>query len=264
MQPVLDRLRAALGDRYALERQLGAGGMGVVVLARDLRLDRPVAIKVIRPELATEISTQRFVREAKLLARLSHPNIVPVHDAGVADGLPYYAMEYVEGDTLAETLAAGPLGAEAVLALGDALLDALAAAHKQGVIHRDIKPANIFVAGERVLLADFGAARIDTGETGLTESGALVGTPAYMAPEQLTGGPVTPPTDLYAVAMVLYEASTGARWQPASAPEHGDWSRVPKPLVPPLMRALAVSPDARWPTAEAFRNALRPRRRFGT
>ncbi len=264
MDSFLVRLRAALGDRYAVERQLGAGGMGVVVLARDLRLDRLVAIKVIRPELATESATQRFVREAKLLARLSHPNIVPVYDAGVADGLPYYAMEYVDAQTLAETLARGPLDAAKLLALGDALLGALAAAHRQGVVHRDIKPANIFVWDERVLLADFGAARVDTAEAALTESGALVGTPAYMAPEQLTGGAVTPRTDLYAVAMVLYEACTGERWQPAAAPEHGDWSRVPTRLAQALMRALAVGPEARWATAEAFRDALRPQRRVGT
>ena len=264
MQTFLDRLRAAFGDRYAVERQLGAGGMGVVVLARDIRLDRLVAIKVIRPELATESAIQRFVREAKLLARLSHPNIVPVHDAGVADGLPYYAMEYVEGRTLAERLADGPLGIGAALTLGEALLDALAAAHRQDVVHRDIKPANIFVSDDRILLVDFGAAQVDTGDTALTETGALVGTPAYMAPEQLTGGEITPQTDLYAVAMVLYEACTGERWQPAAAPEHGDWSRLPKDLSRTLMRALAVRPEARWPTADAFREALRPRRRVGT
>ncbi len=260
----LDRLRAALGDRYAIERELGAGGMGLVVLARDLRLDRPVAIKVIRPELATESAIQRFVREAKLLARLTHPGIVPVHDAGVADGLPYYAMEYVAARTLAERLAEGPLDEAAVTTLGNALLGALAAAHRQGVVHRDIKPANIFVSDDRILLADFGAARVDTGDTALTESGALVGTPAYMAPEQLTGGTVTPRTDLYAVAMVLYEASTGQRWQPATAPEHGDWSQVPKRLARALVPALAVGPEGRWQTAEAFRNALVPRRRLGT
>ncbi len=265
MQTFLDRLRAALGDRYAVERQLGAGGMGVVVLARDIRLERLVAIKVIRPELATESGVQRFVREAKLLARLTQPNIVPVHDAGVADGLPYYAMEYVAGRTLAERLADGPLDSGEVLTLGDALLDALAAAHEQGVIHRDIKPANIFLAGGRILLTDFGAARVDTadGVITLTASGALIGTPAYMAPEQFTGGDVTPRADLYAVGMVLFEASTGQRWLSGTAPEHGDWSKVPHGLTRALVRALAVSPEARWPGAEAFRHALRPRRRIG-
>jgi hypothetical protein len=237
--------------------------MGLVVLAQDLRLERRVAIKVLRPELATESAVQRFVREGKLLARLAHPAIVPVHDAGVADGLPYYAMEYVEGRTLADRLADGPLDPAGVLALGAALLDALAAAHRQGIVHRDIKPANIFLSGTRILLGDFGAARVDTADVALTESGALVGTPAYMAPEQLTGGAVTSRTDLYAVGMVLYEAATGNRWLPAAAPEHGDWSRVPSRLAKPLMRALAVVPDARWPDAERFRAALR-RRRPGT
>jgi predicted Ser/Thr protein kinase len=261
---LLDRLRAALGDRYAIERELGIGGMGLVVLARDLGLDRKVALKVIRPELASESGVQRFVREAKLLARLSHPNIVPVHEAGVADGLPYYAMEYVEGRSLADVLADGPLDDDAVLALAHALLAALAVAHRHGVIHRDIKPANIFVAGERILLADFGAAHVESGEGVLTESGALVGTPAYMAPEQLTGGGITAATDLYAVGLVLYEASTGERWRPSVAPEHGDWSRVSPALARPLARALQVSPDERWRSAEAFQAGLRPRRRLGT
>jgi serine/threonine protein kinase len=264
MSVILDRLRAALADRYAIERELGAGGMGLVVLGRDLRLDRAVAIKVIRPELATESATQRFIREARLLARLPHPNIVPVHDAGIADGLPYYAMEYVEGRTLAEVLLEGPLDPSAVRTLGYALLNALRAAHGEGVVHRDIKPGNIFLAGDRILLADFGAARVETVETALTESGAFVGTPAYMAPEQLTGGPITPSTDLYAVGLVLYEACAGQRWQPATPPEDGDWSRVPPDLCRVLKRALAVRQDARWATAEAFRQALHPRRRVGT
>ena len=264
MSAILDRLRAALADRYAVERELGSGGMGLVVLGRDLRLDRPVAIKVIRPELATESATQRFAREAKLLARLVHPNIVPVHDAGFADGLPYYAMEYIEGRTLADALREGPLAPAGVRSLGTALLDALGAAHRQGVVHRDIKPANIFLAGQRILLADFGAAWVETGETALTETGALVGTPAYMAPEQLTGSFVTPSTDLYAVGLVLYEACTGERWQPSAAPEDGDWSRVPPEFVRVLKRALAVRPEARWPNAEAFGQALRPRRVKGT
>jgi predicted Ser/Thr protein kinase len=264
MSAILDRLRTALADRYTVERELGSGGMGLVVLGRDLRLDRPVAIKVIRPELATESATQRFAREARLLARLVHPNIVPVHDAGFADGLPYYAMEYVEGRTLADALLDGPLDPAGVRSLGTALLDALGAAHRHGVVHRDIKPANIFLAGQRILLADFGAARVETAETALTETGALVGTPAYMAPEQLTGGYVTPSTDLYAVGLVLYEACTGERWQPAAAPEDGDWSRVPPEFVRVLKRALAVRPEARWPNADAFGQALRPRRIRGT
>ncbi|HET8623523.1 MAG TPA: serine/threonine-protein kinase [Gemmatimonadales bacterium] len=261
MDPFLDRLRAALRDRYAVDRLLGAGGMGVVVLAHDLRLDRPVAIKVLRPELGTESAIQRFVREAKLLAALTHPSIVPVYDAGVADGLPYYAMEYVAGRTLAERLTEGPLRPDEVRALGTALLDALTVAHRQGIIHRDIKPANIFLTGDRILLGDFGAARVDTGGGTLTDPGALVGTPAYMAPEQLVGSGVTPRTDLYAVAMVLYEASTGVRWQPAAAPEPREWSLVPHQLAKALARGLAVSPDHRWPNAETFRAALRPRRR---
>ena len=264
MSAILDRLRIALADRYAVERELGSGGMGLVVLGRDLRLDRPVAIKVIRPELATESATQRFAREARLLARLVHPNIVPIHDAGFADGLPYYAMEYVEGRTLADALREGPLDPGQVRVLGTALLGALGAAHRHGVVHRDIKPANIFLAGQRILLGDFGAARVETADTALTETGALVGTPAYMAPEQLTGRYVSPATDLYAVGLVLYEACTGARWLPAAAPEDGDWSRLPPDLVRVLKRALAVQPDARWPDAGAFEQALRPRRIRGT
>ncbi|HEU5170670.1 MAG TPA: serine/threonine-protein kinase [Gemmatimonadales bacterium] len=264
MPSLLERLRSALAGRYAVERELGSGGMGVVLLARDLQLDRLVAIKVLRPELATAVATERFAREAKLLARLSHPNIVPVHEAGVADGVPYYVMDYVEGDTLETALHAGPLDPEAVRALGSAMLDALEAAHLRGIVHRDIKPANIFFVGERPRLADFGVARADAEDSALTASDALIGTPAYMAPEQLTGGPVSARTDLYALGLVLYEACTGERWQPATPPEKGDWSGVPRRLARPLERALAVAPAERWPDAAAFRAALTARRDRGS
>src|SRR5512146_1575113 len=143
--------------------------MGVVFLGADVALARPVAIKVLRPEFGSPQSSLRFTREARLLARLQHPNIVAVHLAGDADGLRYFVMDYVAGRTLAERMAEGPLAPEAVTALGRDLLGALAAAHRAGVVHRDIKPANIFLVGDRALLGDFGIASSDSaGDTAMT------------------------------------------------------------------------------------------------
>ena len=260
---LLGRLREALAPQFTVERQLGAGGMGVVFLGTDVALTRPVAIKVLRPEFSSHQGSQRFTREARVLARLHHPNIVSVHHAGEADGLRYFVMDYVDGRTLADRLGDGPLEPDALVALGRDVLGALEAAHRAGVVHRDIKPANIFLVGDRALLGDFGIASADSGGdagvTALTESGQLVGTPAYMAPEQLTHGAATPRTDLYAVGLVLYHACTGRRWPPATDPDHADWSGVPPRLRRVLRRALAVAPESRWADADAFRRALERR-----
>ena len=257
---LLGRLREALAPHFTVERELGAGGMGVVFLGTDVALTRPVAIKVLRPELSSHQGSQRFTREARVLARLQHPNIVAVHHAGEADGLRYFVMDYVEGRTLADRLGEGPLERNAVVALGRDLLAALAIAHRAGIVHRDIKPANIFLVGDRALLGDFGIASADSdgdaGITPLTESGQLVGTPAYMAPEQLARGHATVRTDLYAVGLVLYHACTGRRWPTATDPDHADWRGVPPRLRRVLRRALAVAPEARWADADGFRRAL--------
>ncbi len=246
---------------YEVTRVLGGGGMGFVYLARDLTLDRVVAIKAIRPELATEVAVSRFLREARVLGRIRHPNIVPVHRAGMADGLPYYVMEYVEGETLAERLGRKRMTEREAVTTGRALLDALAAAHSAGVVHRDVKPANIFLTGPRVLLGDFGVARVDTTDPDATSTSGHIGTPAYMAPEQAAGGIVTEQSDIYAAGMVIYEMLTGRRWTPVADPHAADWSGVPRRYRHALRRALAWDPEQRWTRASAFRRVLAPRYR---
>ncbi|HMU60648.1 MAG TPA: serine/threonine-protein kinase [Gemmatimonadales bacterium] len=260
--PLLERLRRALGPEFKVDRQLGAGGMGIVFGAREVALNRLVAIKVLRPELATAVARERFLRESRLLARLQHPNIVPVHRAGESDGLSYYVMDFIEGPTLADRLEDGRLLEVQVLRLARDLVEALAAAHAVGIIHRDVKPHNIFFIGHRALLGDFGVA-YDTASDSLelTEDGALVGTRAYMAPEQLRGESATVRSDQYSAAAVLFEAATGRRWQALDAPADADWSGVPRPMVPLLRRGLAVDPARRWSSMRAARAAF-DRERF--
>lgn len=256
MTALLQRLRAALAGDYAIERELASGGMGVVFLGRDIALARPVAIKIIRPDLATAAGAERFLREARVLARVSHPNVVPVHHAGEAGGLFYYVMDYVEGETLADRLHHGPLPPERAVRLGDDLLAALEAVHAHDIVHRDVKPSNVFLLPDRAVLGDFGIAK-SGGETGpLTQPGKMVGTPGYMAPEQVTGGAVGPATDACAVGMVLYEALTGRQWAFDEPTARADWSGVPRRLVPVLARALAWSASQRWQSAAEFRAAL--------
>src|SRR4026209_618804 len=207
MPPVLERLRKALAPDISVEREIATGGMCTVFLGRDERLARAVAIKILRPELSTAVAVERFLREAQYLANLNHPNILPVHFAGERDGLVYYVMDYVAGDTLDRRIARGALGLNETISLGQGLLGALAAAHGKGVIHRDIKPSNIFLSDKRPMLGDFGIAHaLDSTDPALTLPGASVGTPLYMAPEQATGGSVSAASDLYAVGLVLFEA----------------------------------------------------------
>src|SRR5438552_11633953 len=149
--PLLQRLQDALAPDYRIERELASGGMGVVFLARDVTLERPVAVKIIRPELATALAADSFLREARILAGLRHPNIVTVYRAGEAAGLFYYIMELVEGETLHDRLRRGPLGPADARKLGRDLLDGLEAVHAAGIVHRDIKPANVFLLGTRTL-----------------------------------------------------------------------------------------------------------------
>ncbi len=257
MSSVFERLREALAPDYELLRELGRGGMGVVFLARDVSLDRLVAVKVIRPEIATARAVERFVREARTLARLKHPNIVPVHRAGEVAGFAYYVMDHLGGETLDERLRRGPLPFAEVLRLGRDLLDGLQAVHESGLIHRDIKPANVFLIGNRAVLSDFGLALpVETDAAAPTEPPGFVGTPGYVAPEHGLSGTVTPLTDLYAAGMVLYEAATGRHWEVPAPHAAGDWSGVPRSLRHVLRRALAWSPQRRWRDANAFRRAL--------
>ena len=210
----LDRLKAALADRYALEREIGAGGMATVYLAEDLRHHRKVAVKVLRPDLAASLGVERFNREITIAAALTHPHILTLIDSGEADGFLYYVMPYVEGPTLRSRLVReGELPvAEAVRILRD-VTDAVAAAHAQGVVHRDLKPENIMLSGRHALVADFGVAkavREATGRHSLTTAGVALGTPTYMAPEQAAADPLTDHrADLYALGVVAYEMLTG-------------------------------------------------------
>jgi len=240
VNPLLDRVRRALAPEFTVERELASGGMGVVYLGVDVRLARPVAIKVVRPGVGSAVASERFLREARALAALAHPNIAPIHRAGEADGLAYYVMDYVAAPTLADRLRERPLPRAEVLTVADGLLAALEAVHAHGMVHRDVKPSNVFVGeGGRAILADFGIAKSTrSGHEDLTASGHPIGTPGYMSPEQMKGGEVGPRSDQYAAAMVLFEAFTGRRWSfddtgPAA------WTGVPRAVAPGLRRALA-------------------------
>jgi len=181
-------LRSAMGDRYAIERELGAGAMAVVYLAQDLKHDRQVAIKVLRPELASAIGADRFQREIDVVAGLTHPHILPLHDSGDVDGLLYFVMPYITGGSLRDRLARdGQLPIPDATRITREIADALGFAHRRGVIHRDVKPANILLAEDHALLADFGIAHLAETEGGtLTGTGLTLGTPTYFSPEQAT------------------------------------------------------------------------------
>jgi eukaryotic-like serine/threonine-protein kinase len=269
-----DRLAAALADRYVLERELGRGGMATVYLARDLKHDRKVAIKVLHPELAATVGPERFQREIRTTARLQHPHILPVLDSGAAGGQLWYAMTYVEGESLRDRLRR-----ERQLSLDDALqisrevADALGYAHSQGVVHRDIKPENILLSHGHALVADFGIARaLDTTDHDhLTETGISLGTPAYMSPEQSLGdSTLDGRSDLYSLGCVLYEMLTGEPPYVGHSPQAITAKRlldpipsvrrlrdtVPVELDDVLRRVLGKAPADRFATADAFTRSL--------
>ena len=267
-------LQAALEPQYRLERELGRGGMGVVYLATDTTLDRPVAIKVVHPELAAHASiVRRFLAEARTIARLRHPGIVAVHAAGTAQGLLYYVMDQVEGESLRERLdRQGKLPiAEVARIVGD-LASALEAAGRAGVVHRDVKPENVLLerGTGRALLADFGIARAMVPESASsTGQGVAVGTPAYMSPEQAAGEEVDTRSDLYALGIVAYEMLAGhppfqgtnrvvvskhIAERPVPVERHRP--ECPKPLAGAVMKALEKHPGERWQTGEELRQAV--------
>ena len=215
--PVTDRTQAwtpggderLLDGRYRLGDRLGGGAVAEVFRAVDERLARPVAVKLFRGDAAEEL--QRHEAEMRTLARLDHPSLVTVYDAGEEDGQPYLVMQLVEGDTLADELGRGPLGPERTARYGAALADALAYVHEQGFVHRDVKPANVLIAADgRVHLADFGIARL-VDSAHVTRTGDVLGTPAYFAPEQVSGDAVGPAADVYALGLMLLECLTGRR-----------------------------------------------------
>jgi len=275
------KLRSALADRYAIQHELGRGGMATVYLAEDLKHHRPVAIKVLKPELATALGPDRFLREIELTAQLHHPNILPLYDSGSATAeqgagggeFLFYVMPFVEGESLRDRLER-----ERQLPLDDALqitkdvAEALGYAHSRGVIHRDIKPENILLESGRALVADFGIAKAvsDAGGERLTGTGVSIGTPAYMSPEQAEAAPVDPRTDLYSLGCVLYEMLAGhppfvgttahemlvRHASDPVPPLRSARGTVPEPIEDAIEKVLSKVPADRFATAQQFGEAL--------
>ena len=215
MNALPPRLVTALADRYRIERELGAGGMATVYLAHDLKHDRKVAIKVLRQELAATLGPGRFTREIEIAAQLTHPNILPLHDSGDVDGVLYYVMPYIEGESLRDRLdAEGALPVDAAVRIFREIVDALGAAHRRGIVHRDVKPGNVLLTGGHALVSDFGVAkalREAGGTRKATTLGVALGTPLYMSPEQASADPgVDHRSDLFAAGVIAYEMLTGA------------------------------------------------------
>ena len=273
------RLAAALADRYRLERELGQGGMATVFLAQDLKHDRPVAIKVLRAELAAAIGAERFLREIRIAAQLQHPHILTLIDSGAVPAaderdaaMLYYVMPFVHGESLRQRLTRdGRLPAAESVPILREVLDALAYAHHQGIAHRDIKPENIMLSGRHALVVDFGVAKAiaaggtvsPAAGTALTTMGLAIGTPAYMAPEQAAGqARWTLRADLYAVGVVAYEMLSGHPPFTGATPQGiiaAHIARIPEPLSSPdlpaplaaaVMRCLEKDPADRWQSAD--------------
>ncbi|HEY3934981.1 MAG TPA: protein kinase [Gemmatimonadales bacterium] len=277
-------LKEALGDSYTIEGEIGRGGMGVVYRARDERLQRRVAIKVLPPELAfsSEIR-QRFTREAQTAARLSHPHIVPIHDVGEGHGLVYFVMGLIEGESLAARIRRrGRVPAEETRRIMRETADALSAAHAVSVIHRDIKPDNILLEGTRgrVIVTDFGIAKAMSATSGatLTSAGMAIGTPSYMSPEQAAGErEIDGRSDLYSLGIVAYQMLSGEL--PFNAPTvagilmkqitepapllHERYPDIPEDLSLAVARCLEKDPANRWPSADALRRSLESRNMAG-
>ncbi|MDE3054802.1 MAG: serine/threonine protein kinase [Gemmatimonadota bacterium] len=257
MADSLERLSAALAERYRLDRQIGAGAMATVYLAEDLKHHREVAIKVLKPQLTATLAGERFLREVEFSARLTHPHILGLFDSGAADGFLYYVMPYVKGETLRDRLESGPMAIpEACHILRD-VADALAYAHRHAVVHRDIKPGNILLADGHAMVMDFGVARAlteaadaDESRSRLTTPGTTVGTPAYMAPEQAAADPdIDARADLYAFGVVAYEIFSGRPPFAAATTQQvvaAHVTRTPEPLgrrrggLPPAVETLVM------------------------
>ena len=274
MSNLLERLNSALSDRYTIESEVGRGGMATVFLARDLKHDREVALKVLHPEIAATLGSERFLREIQITARLEHPNILTLIDSGKADGLPYFVMPYLEGGSLRERLdTEGELPIEKALQIAAEVADGLDYAHEIGVVHRDIKPSNILLYRGHALIADFGVARaLDVAGGSATVTGLAVGTPKYMSPEQAAGKTeIDGRSDVYGPGCVLWEMLAGESPYDGPTP-HAILARkvsedtpslrirrktVTRELENVLAKAMARSPADRFATAGEFAKALK-------
>lgn len=247
MPDPFDQLREELAETYAIEREIGRGGMATVYLAQDLKHDRRVAVKVLLPELSTSLGTQRFLREVKIAAGLQHPHILPIYDSGEAAGLLYYVMPYVEGHTLRERLERETqLPIDESLQIVRDVANALSYAHKRGIVHRDIKPENILISEGYPVVADFGIARAltEAGGDKLTQTGVAIGTPAYMSPEQVReGAQVDGRSDLYSLGCVLYEMLAGQPPFTGATPQV-IMARHALDPVPPLRTVRGTVPES--------------------
>ena len=278
----ITRLNAALEGRYLVERELGEGGMATVYLAHDLKHERKVALKVLKPELAAVVGAERFLAEIKTTANLQHPHILPLFDSGEADGFLFFVMPYIEGETLRDRLEREKqLPVDEAVRIATDVAEALHSAHEQGVIHRDVKPANILLSKGRPLVADFGIAlAVSTaGGSRLTETGLSVGSPFYMSPEQATGDrEISAHSDVYALGCVLYEMLVGEPPYVGNTAQAvlgkilTEKPRAPtavRPVIPPhiegtVLKALEKLPADRFRSAEAFVQAITdPSFRYG-
>src|SRR6476469_7912863 len=268
------QLQEGLGASYVLERELGRGGMATVFLAQDLKHDRPVALKVLHPELAASLGPDRFQREIRYAARLQHPHILTVLDSGESGGQFWFTMPYVEGESLRGRLTRDrQLPIEDALRIGQEAAQALQYAHEHDVLHRDIKPENILLTRDgNTLVADFGVARALVAEEGLTQTGLTVGTPAYMSPEQAAGErQLDARSDIYSLGCVLYEMLTGEppftgptaqaimakRFSTSPTPIRVTRPEVPAEVDEIVQRALARTPADRFASAGDLAQALR-------
>ena len=265
MDHVLTQLNTALAGRYTIEREIGHGGMAMVYLAHDIRHHRHVAVKVLRPELAALLGTERFLREIEIAAQLNHPHILPLHDSGEANGMLFYVMPYVEGESLRDRVARdGALPVSDAVRLLRDVIDGLAYAHEHNVVHRDIKPDNVMIATRHAMITDFGIAKAFSevaGKSKVTTAGVSIGTPAYMAPEQCTAEPVIDyRADLYAFGVLAYEILSGrlplsgptaqailaAHLTEIPVPLQDVQPAVPVALAKIVMRCLEKQPKDRW------------------
>jgi TolB-like protein/tRNA A-37 threonylcarbamoyl transferase component Bud32 len=270
----LDAVQKAFAGRYEIERELGSGGMATVYLARDLKHDRKVAIKILRPELAAALGPDRFPREIRIVAQLQHPHVLPLHDSGETAGFLYYVMPFVDGESLRAKLdREGQLPVHDAVKILREVADALAYAHGQGVLHRDIKPDNVMLSGRHALVMDFGVAKAvsSAGAEKLTTVGVAVGTPTYMSPEQATGAEhIDQRSDVYALGVLGYEMLTGSPpftgktpqailsahvMEPAPDVTQGR-PTVPAAVADLIRRCLEKNPADRWQNAEEILHQL--------